>query len=436
MNKIKKRLYYVLIIAFIMQIFSPFYKVVQATVSGDKFEYDLNMDGVINQADLDLINGFYNVQKGDTKYKEAYDFDRNGIIDVYDITKVASQIGVNSIPYRVYSSNNTLIGRYKEYNDAKTFTANNKNAYVVDSSGKELWRSRYEVYQNSTLKGRYNTLDEAKSHASNTVGYRIVDAKDNDKIVWQYVDPTVYGIVNTASSPLNVRSGPGSGYSVIGTVAKGSTVVIVDSSNSSWHKIKYGSGYGYVSKSYISIVHSTPSSKTVVLDPGHGGSDPGAIGPSGLKEKDVVLKVGLKARDILRSKGYNVVMTRETDVYVSLDDRTIISNNSSADLFVSIHANSFDKASANGTETFGNPSIGKSWTLADNIQRNMVSSFGLTNRGRKNGTNLYVIRHNNVPAALAELAFISNPAEESLLASDNFQNKAAQAIVKGIEESF
>ena len=261
-----------------MQIFSPFNQVVQATVFGDKFEYDLNMDGVINQADLDLINEYYNIQKGDTNYKEDYDFDKNGIIDIYDITKVASQIGVNAVPYRVYSSDKVLIGRYKEYDSAKVLAANNKNAYVVDSTGKELWRSRYEVYQNSTLKGRYNTLDEAKTHVSNTVGYRITDAKDNDKVVWQYVDPTVYGIVNTASTPLNVRSGPGSGYSVIGTVTKGSTVVIVDSSNSSWHKIKYGSGYGYVSKSYISIVHSTPSSKTVVLDPGHGGSDPGAGG--------------------------------------------------------------------------------------------------------------------------------------------------------------
>ena len=184
MNKIKKRLYYVLVIAVMMQIFNPFYKVVQATVSGDKFEYDLNSDGVIDQVDLDLINEYYNIQKGDTNYKEDYDFDKNGIIDVYDITKVASQIGVNTVPYRVYSSDKVLIGRYKEYDSAKALAANNKNAYIVDSNGKELWRSRYEVYENSTLKGRYNTLDEAKSNASNTVGYLIIDTKDNDKVVW------------------------------------------------------------------------------------------------------------------------------------------------------------------------------------------------------------------------------------------------------------
>lgn len=170
---------------------------------------------------------------------------------------------------------------------------------------------------------------------------------------------------------------------------------------------------------------------TIVVDPGHGGSDPGAIGPNGLQEKDVVLKVGLKVRDLLESYGYTVVMTRKTDIYVSLQERCDIANNSEADFFISIHNNSFGNSSAHGTETFSYYSNDLGAQLARSIQNNLVSALGRYNRGHKTA-DFYVLRNTKMPSALAELAFISNPTEEALLKTDEFQTKAAKAIVQGI----
>lgn len=92
--------------------------------------------------------------------------------------------------------------------------------------------------------------------------------------------------------------------------------------------------------------------RTIVIDPGHGGKDPGAVGRNGLLEKDVVLKVALKTRDALRKKGYRVVLTRSTDVFLPLEERTAIANTENADLFLSIHANSAPNRKARGLETY------------------------------------------------------------------------------------
>ncbi|MDU4892248.1 MAG: N-acetylmuramoyl-L-alanine amidase [Clostridium sp.] len=170
---------------------------------------------------------------------------------------------------------------------------------------------------------------------------------------------------------------------------------------------------------------------TIVVDPGHGGRDPGAIGPSGLQEKDVVLKVGLKVRDLLESYGYKVVMTRTTDVYLSLQERCDIANNSEADFFISIHNNSFEKPTVHGTETFSHNDYDLGAQMARSIQNNLVSALGRYNRGHKT-SDFYVLRNTKMPAALTELAFISNPTEEALLKTDEFQTKAAKAIVQGI----
>lgn len=439
-----KRMYGIIIaLVFLIQLINPITIMTSANdvkgIQGDTFIEDVNIDGKVDISDISSIAVAYNSQSNDSKYKSEYDIDNNKIIDLFDFVKVSKKIGTNAIPYRVYNSSK-LEGRYKSLESAKALAATNKNYHILDHNGKELWRSRYELYNGRSLKGRYNSLNDAKGAAGNVEGEYIRDAANGDKVVWQYVDPTVYGIVNASS--LNVRSGPGTNYKKIGTLSNGTKVVILDSSNAGWHKIQYSSTVGYVSKDYINVQKPTPppipplpGERRVMLDPGHGGSDPGAVGPSGVKEKDVVLKVALKARDMLIKKGYDVVMTRSTDVFVGLTERRELSNASGADFFVSIHANAYN-STAKGTETFGNPSVAASWEFANKLQRNMVSSFGLADRGRKDGSKLAVIRANNVPAALVELAFISNPKEEALLKSDAFQTKAAQAIVKSIEESY
>ena len=191
-------------------------------------------------------------------------------------------------------------------------------------------------------------------------------------------------------------------------------------------------GDGIIDIYDLVIVSSNSGSKgKIAIDPGHGGSDAGAVGPSGIREKDITLKVGLKVRDLLESYGYTVVMTRTTDTFVSLQERCDIANNSNADLFVSIHNNSFGDPSANGTETFSYFSYDEGGQVARSIQSKLVSALGLRNRGTKTA-DFYVLRNTKMPAALTELAFISNPTEEALLNTEDFQNKAAKAIVDGI----
>lgn len=175
-----------------------------------------------------------------------------------------------------------------------------------------------------------------------------------------------------------------------------------------------------------------PGKSTIVIDPGHGGTDPGAV-RSGVNEKDITLPVSLKVEKILRDKGYNVVMTRSTDRYVSLSERANIANNVNADAFVSIHANSVKNApNANGIETLYNTSLDKE--LAKCIQEEVIKATGATNRSIKHRPNLAVLRRTKMPASLIELGFITNERERKMMINNGYQNILARGIVSGIEK--
>jgi len=173
--------------------------------------------------------------------------------------------------------------------------------------------------------------------------------------------------------------------------------------------------------------------KVIVLDPGHGGRDPGAIGPTGVKEKDVVLAVAQKLSNLLLEAGAWPLLTRNSDVFVDLLSRVNLANNSKADLFVSIHGNAAPIYNAGGTETYSyiyaNSQEGV--RLAKSVQNNLVRNLGLLNRGAKTA-NFSVLRNSTMPSILAELAFLSNPREEQLLKDSAFQQKAAEALMQGI----
>ncbi|WP_138207526.1 N-acetylmuramoyl-L-alanine amidase [Haloimpatiens lingqiaonensis] len=180
--------------------------------------------------------------------------------------------------------------------------------------------------------------------------------------------------------------------------------------------------------------------KKICIDPGHGGYDSGAVGPTGLKEKDVTLAVALKLGKILSDKGIDVVYTRTSDkVYwqsnesEDLKARVNIARESGADYFVSIHCNAFNSA-AKGIETYfslNNNQNGESKKLAEAIQKCLVNEIGLSNRGVKTA-NYYVNKWASCPSILTELAFISNPNEERILRSNTYQQKFAEAISHGI----
>lgn len=171
--------------------------------------------------------------------------------------------------------------------------------------------------------------------------------------------------------------------------------------------------------------------RKIFIDPGHGGSDPGAIG-NGLNEKDIVLEIAKKVGAILMQEGASIQYSRTTDVFVELRERATKANNNLADLFISIHSNSFTNSSANGTECFTKPSAAlKTKVLSRNIAHSISQNLGLVNRGHKEA-NYTVITATNMPALLVETAFISNFNDANLLRGkqDEFAKIIADEIIK------
>jgi N-acetylmuramoyl-L-alanine amidase len=177
----------------------------------------------------------------------------------------------------------------------------------------------------------------------------------------------------------------------------------------------------------------------IVIDAGHGGTDSGAVGPHGTKEKDINLDIAKRVNIYLQAANYNVIMTRTADTTVALEDRPAIANANNASLLVSIHCDAYTDPSANGTGTYyewmkGNPVYANqadSRRLAGLVQTELLKALGLANRG-VNEDGLCVCRETNAPACLVETAFISNPQEEQLLNDPNFRERAAEAIGRGI----
>ncbi|MDT8900019.1 N-acetylmuramoyl-L-alanine amidase family protein [Anaeroselena agilis] len=184
--------------------------------------------------------------------------------------------------------------------------------------------------------------------------------------------------------------------------------------------------------------------KLIVLDPGHGGSDPGAIGSAGTTEKAVNLAVTLKVKALLAKAGAKVILTHQDDSDVfgpnasavdELKARATVANVKKADIFVSIHSNAALNRGAEGTSTYYYQKTRYDSLLARNLQAAMIETGGLEDKGTL-PANFYVIKRTVMPAALVELAFLSNPAEEKLLANPQFQLKMAEGIVEGMERFF
>jgi N-acetylmuramoyl-L-alanine amidase len=170
----------------------------------------------------------------------------------------------------------------------------------------------------------------------------------------------------------------------------------------------------------------------VVIDPGHGGEDPGAIGISGLREKEIILDISQQVDKILEKQGLKVMLTRSSDYFVSLEGRTDMANRVNADLFVSIHANSINlsRPDVNGLETYYYKN-GKA--LADTIHRNITRSVNVKDRGLKKAR-FYVLRHSEMPAALVEVGYVTGADDAAKLRDPNYRRQMAEAIARGIIE--
>jgi N-acetylmuramoyl-L-alanine amidase len=173
----------------------------------------------------------------------------------------------------------------------------------------------------------------------------------------------------------------------------------------------------------------TSSSTVVVIDAGHGGFDRGGIPSQRIAEKTMTLDVALRLRKKLLEAGYRVVMTRDSDFFVTLPGRVSIANSNQNAIFICIHFNSATRTEANGIETYYYRR--DAMALAANIHRNVIAGAPSENRGiRRRG--YYVLRKTNIPAVLVECGFLTNPAEGQLALTPAYRDKLAEEITRGI----
>ncbi|OON96999.1 MAG: hypothetical protein ATN36_04570 [Epulopiscium sp. Nele67-Bin005] len=177
--------------------------------------------------------------------------------------------------------------------------------------------------------------------------------------------------------------------------------------------------------------------KILVIDPGHGGSDPGAVSNGYTEVQIIDFQVAELARLLEQRPDIKIYYTRETDTYITVDFRPTLSNEIGADLFVSVHNNAATSSSANGTEVFYYPTDdGLSKELAEIMINKMISYTGMTNRGAKSNVTYYVLRTSDMPAVLLEGGFLTNWGDIQKLVSDDFNQKYCLAIYESIIHYF
>lgn len=183
----------------------------------------------------------------------------------------------------------------------------------------------------------------------------------------------------------------------------------------------------------VDIFKSPLSEELIVVDAGHGGDEPGAISPSGVKEKDLTLDIAKRLNELLLDGGAKTYMIRSTDITVPYQIRPNIANEMKADLFFSIHINAYYNDRIQGVETlYCSGSSGESKKIAKLVQETMVEELGMVDRGIWERENLVVLRETKMPAVLAEVGYLTHPEDEKKLLDPEFRQKAAEALYKGI----
>ncbi len=259
----------------------------------------------------------------------------------------------------------------------------------------------------------------------------------------------------TVTAPsVNIRSGPGLDYAVVGGTWQGETFETIGQSGD-WLKVSLVNGSSGWIASWLtnaSAENQTASTNepvaevsneqtaegslsglTIVLDAGHGGRDPGAIAVDGTYEKDLIVDITRNIAAKLRTYGATVIETRTADYFISLDERANMSNREQADAFISVHYNSFPVLSVQGINTFYNSQT--DYQLALDIHSELAANVPLQNRGIEQA-NYKVLRNTQAPSILLELGFISNPYDLSMIRTADYQNNVADSIAAGLMQYF
>ncbi|MFD2706025.1 N-acetylmuramoyl-L-alanine amidase [Salibacterium lacus] len=252
------------------------------------------------------------------------------------------------------------------------------------------------------------------------------------------VQGSVISAAKVTVNDLNVRTEGSTDGDVITKLQSGDTVDVYEHTGEDWARIDYGSGEGYVHRHYLQEKEPGADAledRTIVIDAGHGDHDNGASG-NGLIEKEMNLDVALEVEERLEEAGVDVVMTRDDDTFLGLNERVDVAESVDADAFVSIHSNAY-KQSAHGTEAFYNGShkASESRALASSIQQELVKQTSMTDR-RVADAGFVVIENTTMPSSLVELGFLTNPSDAAQMKKADYPDKAANAIFDGIDNYY
>lgn len=363
------------------------------------------------------------------------------VIDAYmtyeggvDNTLNVDKGGVGSIAYTQFQSS----GEYSPEDIVSRIVVGLKDNINSDDVYIEDVDNRIYVFVKGSPMGSYNYAKSDTYKASFTM-----DFEKNAKIGYTYDSSTrLFSMtvpktaVTMQTSDLNVSDNVVDQITV-NSALKDQYVVSLRLPAGTNYKVKSTTLTSHIDVAFENTALTATSNTgatLVVLDPGHGGRDSGAVGSYPMSyEKFITLQTAQKLKSKLESKGIRVFMTRETDEYVSLANRVGMANEIGATAFISIHANAFTSPAIKGVEVLYAPDQKRdNVSLARLVRGQLISLLGAADRGVIQRPNLVVLRDTMMPAVLTELGYISNPDEERLLHDDSYINKAAESIKNGL----
>ena len=368
---------------------------------------------------------------------------------VYDIPNALTSQDIRNKEFKINETDTAKVGQF-EMNKARiVITTNDVNDYIpIFSSDNQslLLANSKKVDQNALL-----------SNVSDIIAYdkeRIDD--QTSSMILSFNHPVVHGIERTNNN-LNIYLYNVSKYSEelfnstysnsvfadakITLMPKIGMILSIPLENDSLVRTFLGADGKSIKIKVRGVKKSAKQhavqpkrngARTVVIDAGHGGSDYGAIRDN-INEKDITLDVSKRLKTLLQKQGYNVIMTRDTDEYLSLQERCDITEAAHPDIFVSVHVNSSVKPEITGVETHYYHQ--ESLALAQTVHAAIASNIKSNNRGLFK-SKFYVINHTTVPAILCEIGFISNDSERNQLNGDKRKQDTAKAIMEGVNNYF
>lgn len=408
-------------------------------------------------------NDWYNVKTSQGK---------SGWIEKYFVTVPAEKFVSNNSQFNINirTSPTTLsktVGQLKPGDKAK-YIDTYHSWHIIEYKGKEYYvaswltnieydkkQEIYLLYDKINIRDQANTNGLVLSQGNKYDSYKVTgekngwfqiqlpDGKTGYVAGWltaynkNYYSEDRLGYKKN-NDDLNLRSGPSTKHTKILVLKKGSVVKVIGTENG-WDKVITEEGLiGWCSSDFLNEINPL-SGKTILLDPGHGGKDPGSISYSGKFEKYVNLEAAYKLKDILESMGAKVFMTRTGDYYITNKERGRMADNLKTDILLSIHHNSLNNSDYFGLSTYYNTIKYKSprqgYDLAEAIYLNAITINGVYRDGILD-RNYEVLRETNTPAALIEIGFMSNPQEEMNIHNGSFQNIMAEKIADGIVDYF